>query len=644
MTRFVIHYDIAALIIIITTMLNFFCKKNVHTKKSNLFSLVIIFAFFLTIFDLMSCYTISNYNGFPEVLNLIINHLYLIALNSTGALYTAYIILNAKNGKEINWYDKLILILPITLDIILILSNNFTNYIFYFDKAGYYHQGKYMPILYLNYVIYILYSICIVLKYKKRFNFINRIPVYFYSILYLFTVIFEMKYSNILIIPFVISVSCLLIYLALENPENYFDKVTGVYNRSAFVEIMKLNIEKGRKNFTIGVQIKGMKYIADALGNENENKVLKEIANYFVEISGLKNVFYVSEYTFVILINSKDGNHKEIIKKIKDRFSHIFEVSKIGFSLDSAICVVDDEFEIERPDDLLASVEYSIKNCELYGDNSIIVYADKASLEKGRRENQILHIVKDAIKKEKFEVYFQPIYDNKKKAITSAEAIIRLFDDKFGQISSEEFIVLSERNGLIVDIGNIVLKKVCQFINKYRIWEMGIEKIDVNLSVVQCMKDDLYVDILNIIKEYNIPKGMVNFEITETATYISKNNLKNNMEMLKKEGISFAMDDFGTGFANMNSIIEFPFDIIKIDKSMLWLAMESEKSMCILRYMIDMLKAMNLKIIVEGIETTEHIKLLEKLGCNYFQGYFFSKPINENDFVKFIKEKEFKVD
>ena len=173
---------------------------------------------------------------------------------------------------------------------------------------------------------------------------------------------------------------------------------------------------------------------------------------------------------------------------------------------------------------------------------------------------------------------------------------------------------------------------------------MGIEKIDVNLSVVQCMKDDLYVDILNIIKEYNIPKGMVNFEITETATYISKNNLKNNMEMLKKEGISFAMDDFGTGFANMNSIIEFPFDIIKIDKSMLWLAMESEKSMCILRYMIDMLKAMNLKIIVEGIETTEHIKLLEKLGCNYFQGYFFSKPINENDFVKFIKEKEFKVD
>lgn len=253
-------------------------------------------------------------------------------------------------------------------------------------------------------------------------------------------------------------------------------------------------------------------------------------------------------------------------------------------------------------------------------------------LEKGRREGEIVHILREALRFGRFEVYYQPIYSVQKKRYCSAEALIRLQDDQLGYISPEEFVPIAEQHGMIIEMGAFVFREVCRFITENRLWERGIEYIDVNLSVVQCMQENLHEQLIAIMDEFHLPYHCINLEITETAAVISSDSLHNNMTRLMEKGVHFSLDDYGTGFSNTASIVKYPFHTIKLDKSMLWSSMDSEKAMCALEHMIMMIKSMQMELVCEGVETQSQATMLEHMGCDYFQGYFFSKPVNAEAF------------
>jgi EAL domain-containing protein (putative c-di-GMP-specific phosphodiesterase class I) len=277
-------------------------------------------------------------------------------------------------------------------------------------------------------------------------------------------------------------------------------------------------------------------------------------------------------------------------------------------------------------------MERSLLEAEKSGAKSLVIDGEQM-LEKGRREGEILHILKEAVRNGKFEVFYQPIYSVEKKCYTCAEALIRLKDDRMGYISPEEFVPIAERHGLILEMGEFVFRDVCRFFAQERLWEKGIEYIDVNLSVVQCMQDDLHERFLAIMDEYRLPYHCINLEITETAAVLSTESLRNNMNCFMEKGVNFSLDDYGTGFSNTASIIEYPFHTIKLDKSMLWSSEESNKAMCALEHMIAMIKAMQMELICEGVETFAQATMLERMGCDYFQGYYFSKPVDGATFL-----------
>lgn len=176
-------------------------------------------------------------------------------------------------------------------------------------------------------------------------------------------------------------------------------------------------------------------------------------------------------------------------------------------------------------------------------------------------------IIENAITHKLFKVYYQPIYSIKDKHFNSAEALIRLFDDKYGFISPELFIPAAERSGAIHRIGAFVLDEVCRFISSEDFKKLGIDYIEVNLSVAQCMRNDLSEEILDIMKRHNVSSESINLEITETAASYSQENLVENMNELSASGIGFSLDDYGTGYSNMDRVSSMQFDIIKLDAS-----------------------------------------------------------------------------
>jgi EAL domain-containing protein (putative c-di-GMP-specific phosphodiesterase class I) len=201
------------------------------------------------------------------------------------------------------------------------------------------------------------------------------------------------------------------------------------------------------------------------------------------------------------------------------------------------------------------------------------------------------------------------------------------------------FIPVAEETGLIEQLGERVFKKVCQFIQKERIWEWGIEYIEVNLSVRQCESRTLAESYQAVMEQYGIKPCMINLEVTESASIRMRNVFMQNMEKLIDYGVSFSLDDFGSGESNLNYIVDMPVEIVKFDKDMTQSYFEKPKGKLVIETSTRMILDLGLKIVSEGVETADQLEAMKKLGMQYIQGYYFSKPLPQDEFVSFVKEK-----
>ena len=252
------------------------------------------------------------------------------------------------------------------------------------------------------------------------------------------------------------------------------------------------------------------------------------------------------------------------------------------------------------------------------------------------KESMAEILIEEAIENDRVEVYYQPIYSTQKGKFTSAEALVRIIDEKGCMVPPSNFISVAEENGMIIRLGEIVFEKVCQFISTDEYKKLGLEYIEINLSVVQCSYKHLASDYISIMEKYKINPNHINLEITESASIDAKNLLLENMNKLIEYGIKFSLDDFGTGQSNLNYIAEMPVEIVKFDKDMVTAYFDNNKTQYVMDAAMGMIKGMQMEIVSEGIETDEQYERMEKLGINYIQGYYFSKPVPRDEFVEFI--------
>ena len=635
--NYILHYDIASIFIIITIMIYFFVKKNVNTRLTHLFSVFIICTLVAAFLDMLDCYTTNHITTLPAALVFLVKEAYLITFDSTAAIYFAYIVYSAKGTSKIRLRDRLFILIPIIFNHALILTNPLTKKVFYFDLNGVYHFGPFMVILYLIEFYYVIGALLLMIYYRRNLTATQKASVYFFTCSSALAVLIQMLYPTVLLSLFAVSISALLIYLSLENPDNYEDKSLGTYNREAFLQIVAERISREHDCKVLGIQLHGFKYINDIIGVTNGNYLLKDVSDFLMSNYPGGKIFHVSGVKFAILLkdNITENQTSALIEQISQRFDRPFYIHGMELLLSCKMCVLHYPENVKTIEDILDSIEYSLSDSK-QTNNASIIYDSSTILQSKRRETMIIQIMKQAFMNNSYEVYYQPIYSVEKESYTSAEALIRLKDSRLGFISPEEFIPIAERNGLILQLGELVFSSVCQFIIEEKVAEKGIKYIEINLSVVQCMQESLCEKLMTIMDYYQVPHQMINLEITETAAVISTEILLNNMQQLIQTGVHFSMDDYGTGFSNISHIIEYPFSLIKFDKSMIWASMNSEKAFCALKHNVSMIKELHMKIVAEGVETEEQAAALKELGCDYFQGYHFSKPVPKDEFISLL--------
>jgi EAL domain-containing protein (putative c-di-GMP-specific phosphodiesterase class I) len=253
-------------------------------------------------------------------------------------------------------------------------------------------------------------------------------------------------------------------------------------------------------------------------------------------------------------------------------------------------------------------------------------------------DKKIDGIVKRALEDGLLDVYYQPIYSPADGKYTSCEALVRLKDPKLGFISPAVFMPVAERNGSVLEIDRYVLDRVCEMISSSQIMDYGIEYVEVNLSIVDCIQTNFAENILGTLEKYNVDPKLINLEITETWEKNITDVMDMNLGRLLKSGITFSMDDFGTGYSNLARIAMLPLKLFKLDKSIVQSVFDSETSYMVMLNMIRIIKSLGKEIVAEGVETAEQAKQIIRLGCDHVQGFFYARPMSKESFIEFIKE------
>ena len=247
-------------------------------------------------------------------------------------------------------------------------------------------------------------------------------------------------------------------------------------------------------------------------------------------------------------------------------------------------------------------------------------------------------ILSRALANRSFDVFYQPIYSIKERRFVSAEALVRLRDKKYGYVSPDLFIPAAEKNGAIYQIGEFVFEEVCKFLKSPEFSELGLDCVEINLSVAQCMQPDLAKHLIQIAKKHDVNPRLINLEITETAVENSREVMLNNLKELEAAGFRLSLDDYGIGYSNIQRIATLPLDIVKLDKTFVD-RVQQDNMQIILSNTIRMLKDLNLQIVVEGVETAEQLEYISGLHCDYIQGFYFSRPLPKKEFTSFIEKQ-----
>ena len=418
----------------------------------------------------------------------------------------------------------------------------------------------------------------------------------------------------------------------MNNPGDYIDSTTGAFDKRYFDNWIQEKFTKGIEFHVIAVELFMLKQINKVYGSSTGDLLLVQIARELQNITGSVQVFRTTGNCFLIITDSLTEYEKKR-QEIENYFKEPFETDGEKITFPAIICGIINGEKMEKEDVLLAYIEYLISLVKR-ADETVVIQSDDRILEGFRYEKEVEHFLKTAVDKDLFEVYYQPVFWTKEDRYITLEALSRLKHPCMGMIPPDVFISIAERQGLIAQIGLLQFRRVCRFIKENEYMMKQIKNVKFNLSPSELLKPGHSQLLIDIVKEYELSPKYFQFEITETVATEYSESFCKAVEDFTNAGIGLCLDDFGSGYANLNAVLRLPFDVVKMDRSLLTGITCDEQAAVFYHSIVTVMQNMGYTIVAEGAETEEEVSLLREWGVDMVQGYYFSRPLPEVELLR----------
>ncbi|MGI5976144.1 MAG: EAL domain-containing protein [Candidatus Limivicinus sp.] len=519
---------------------------------------------------------------------------------------------------------KKLVIIPAAA-LVLLIWNIGSGEIFAVDEAGRYFRGPDFPILFIIDGLMLAVAVITGAVFHRD---IGRSKVVVLSYTALINAVgilvqacnFDYHVSNL-----GVALGIVLLYFVLNNPYHFMDNLTSAFDLKFFRDCCRNFTENHESFHLLSVELSQLRRINLVSGTDAGNRLLKACADMLRDNDKRRLVFRVTGKRFVV-INTTMEQQNELKKRALSFFSKPIELEGESVKSPAIICEILNADEKDS-NALLAYVGYLISTAP--GNNeTCIVSGSPETLEGFRRSQEIERYLDTAIEQELFTVVFQPIYSIKRERYTSLEVLSRLNHPVLGPISPDLFISLAEKNGQIGRLDLLQIKRVCAFVAANPQLMSLVDNIKFNLSPAELIKEGHLEQIFDVIKSFSLPLSFFQFEITEQLAFEYDEFMRSLSNRCTQTGIGLCLDDFGSGYANVNSVLKLPFTVIKLDRSLINDIYHNRESASLYRGIISTLNEMGFQVVAEGVENAEEVRLLEGWGVDYIQGYYFSRPIS----------------
>ncbi len=623
--------------IMVLTVLVLIYMRNAMPKvfSTKVFFLFVVAAYINIICEIVECavflYLVNVNNEFSS-LKRTSQNLYVASLLVCAAIISVYVYAKIKYGMRVRQGIIAAICAPAAIGIIVIMVSRV--YYATTEMGDYYNTGPGINFCYFIGFLYIFATMIIALAYRKRLSKDDARAIILGIVMWAILALFQFGYKGLQVSSIAIMLMALTLFLTMENPKEYYEKgMPRIRNKDAFQMVLVDHFCYKKHFFIASVIFTGK---TNVLTGEDRQMFydlqtgVADMADRCVsEAAYLSNwntlSFFLTDPAKVESLMSMVNNYKDEVANYKLTFT-ILEIPKNTSQIDEAMQVLS-----------YVSQEYVL------AQSSPNLVIDDRIIDKMSYRNSIEDVVRQAIKDKAFDVYYQPILSVADGKFLAAEALVRLrrpSTENF--ISPEDFIPIAEKCGLVQDIDDLVFEKVCSFIARENIASYGVKRIEVNLSGNEVVDRQTFGRLRTKMEKYHIPPKFINFEITETAYINNDEVFKDNVKKLKELGSSFSMDDFGSGYSNLLELLKMDYVLVKMDKEFIWNCLDKSKpeNLRMLEYSISFLKDYGLHVLAEGIENLEQAQVLIDFGVEYLQGFYYSRPIPESEYVEFLKAQK----
>lgn len=419
------------------------------------------------------------------------------------------------------------------------------------------------------------------------------------------------------------------------------DHLTQLPNRVLLADRLMQAIANAKRYQTsmaiLIIDLDNFKEVNDSFGHETGDQLLKMIANRLSQnINEFDSIIRLGGDQFIVILSDikEESMCKDKARELLDTIVLACEINSRKIIVTGCIGISLYPKDGREPDELLRNADAALYAAKEIGRNSYQVYLSEFN-EHMLQRTEMITVLRQAIENNQLFLQYQPLYETTTGEICGAEALIRWHHPQLGTVYPNTIIPLAEETGLIVSIGEWVLREAC---TKCKEWQVISPKlvIAINVSGYQFRQKEFINSVKKIINETGIDPKLLEFEMTESLIFKNIPETVKKMHQLKELGIKISIDDFGTGYASFSYLKSYPFDKVKIDKSFINDIHKNKNDAAIVEAIVAMSKRMGIKVVVEGVENKEQLDFLIKYHGDLVQGYYYSRPLNEEDFIKLL--------
>lgn len=630
-----LHYnyflELCSLIFLIAITVAYFSRKKFPVAIFKLFGVCLLVLSTDVFLDVLSCVFLDKSDTIPIVVCEIVTELYYVCQVLASYLLFAYVFYSI--GKSLKYSPiYLLTIVPSAIIVLLVLTNSIHHWIFTFTptESGVYdfYHGPLFFGLYIATGSSLLASAIYTLAFRKKLP--PRLITVLYSIIGLVLTcnIIQAIQPAYILSGVSYTLSMIFAIVSVNDPDEKVDRISNAFNNDAFIDYINNQRTEKQSKYYIIFDIESFGMFTEAFGTLYSNILLSEVRRFIETVNKRTYIFKTQESRFVLLNKTKE-EQMEMLEAIKNRFTSPFHIKNKSLNVSVNLFYFKNNDTFKNSDSYNDFINRTVTTLN-FRDSRYIELDDKF-MKRINRDRRIKEILEDCLqKKQGLYMVYQPIYDIADNCFDHFEALIRLDNDELGYVGPGEFIPIAESFGLANEIDLFVLEETCAFLER----NPEINLLEVNVSCAEFFNNpsDIFLKIINA---HKVDPKRICFEITETIAEKYQNKTREFMNDLGQYGVKFAMDDFGSGYSNIARFISLPFSIAKLDKTLL----KQEGNVSIfLDSAIKLFKNLNIPIVVEGVENKEQLEYAKTKAVDFIQGYYFTKPLKEEDLISFLKK------